>query len=116
MDTKDDGWRLRVDTTISLQGVISGIIGAAGTIGVAWFFLASDVKDLKSKDQSHDASILRLEVGQDRLKQDTKEQIRDLGNDVREQMRDVSSDVKQIRSYLMDNAAGARPEIKRWTR
>ncbi|QWE95665.1 hypothetical protein [Cupriavidus sp. EM10] len=107
---------MKFDPTINLGSVLSGIIGAAGTIIVAWFALAGDVRDLKNKDVSHDSSIARLEAGQDRLRQDTKEQIRDLGNDVREQMRDVSSDVKQIRSYLMDNAAGQRPDIKRWTR
>lgn len=116
MEAKDDGRRLRIDTTINLQGVISGVIGAAGTIVAAWFLLAGDVRELKNTDKGHDASIARLELSQDRLRQETKEQIRDIGSDMRDQMRDLSTDVKQIRGILMDNAAGARPDMRRWSK
>jgi hypothetical protein len=105
-----------IDTTFNLQSLLSGIIGAAGTIVVAWFALAGDIRDLKSTDRVHEASISRLEIGQDRLRQDTKDQIKETVGDMREQMRDLSTDVKQIRGILMDNAAGARPDIRRWTK
>ncbi|MCA3182746.1 MULTISPECIES: hypothetical protein [unclassified Cupriavidus] len=107
---------MKFDPTINLGSVLSGIIGAAGTIVVAWFALAGDVRDLKNKDVSHDASISRLEAGQDRLRQDTKEQIRDIAADMRDQIRDISTDVKQVRGILMDNSAGSRPDMRRWSK
>lgn len=107
---------MKIDPTLNVQSLLSGVIGAAGTIVAAWFMLAGDIRDLKSADRSHDNSIARLEAGQDRLRQDTKDQIKETVGDMREQMRDLSTDVKQIRGILMDNAAGARPEIRRWAR
>lgn len=116
MDTKDDGRRLRVDTTINLQGVISGVIGAAGTIVAAWFLLAGDVRELKNADKGHDASIARLETDVQRARQEAKDQLREVSADVKDKLNDMGSDVKDIRKMLFDNAAGTRPDIRRWAR
>lgn len=117
MELEDQGRRRwRIDTTINLQGLLSGAAGAAAAIILAWFALAGDIRDLRNKDVSHDASITRLETDMQRQRQETKDQLRDLSADVKEKLNDVSSDVKDIRKVLFDNAAGARPDMRRWSR
>lgn len=99
------GW---FDFTISLQwligAVISSLIGAV-TGAAIWFGLVSRVSALESQDREHGAHFARIE-----------ESMRQQRADVKEQLNDIGGDVKEIRKYLMDNAAGARPDIRRWSR
>ena len=97
-----------LDNTISLQWVI-GVVGSAfvgALIGAGiWFGLVGRVNALESVDKDHAAHFDRIErdIAQQRL-------------DVKEQLNGIGQDVKEIRGYLMDNAAGARPDIRRWSR
>lgn len=100
--TKKPRW---FDTTINLQHLFSAIIGAAIVLVVAWFGLVGRVQALEQKDGEHERRFVRLEGDLKQQRDDTTQQLRDIGGDV-----------KEIRRYLMDNVAGARPDIKRWTR
>lgn len=96
------------DVTISLQWMVSAIVSAlVGAItGTAiWFGLVGRVQALESKDIDHAAHFARIESDMRQQRQDVKEQLNDIGGDV-----------KEIRRYLMDNAAGARPDMRRWAR
>lgn len=105
MDTQHGKW---FDTRISLQWVIGAIMSAlvgAITGAAIWFGLVGRVQALESVDKDHIAHFARLErdMAQQRM-------------DVKEQLNGIGQDVKEIRGYLMDNAAGARPDIRRWSR
>jgi len=99
------GW---FDFTISLQWLIGAVISAlvgAITGAAIWFGLVGRVQALESRDQDHAAHFARIESD-----------MRQQRADVKEQLTDIGGDVKEIRRYLMDNAAGARPDIRRWAR
>lgn len=99
------GW---FDFTISLQWLIGAIISAlvgAFTGAAIWFGLVGRVNALEARDNDHVAHFARIESD-----------MRQQRADVKEQLNDIGEDVKEIRRYLMDNAAGARPDIRRWAR
>lgn len=91
--------------TVNLPTLIGSIAGCALGIVVAWFGLVGRVQALETKDVEHASHFARLEGEMRQQRQDVKEQLNGIGEDV-----------KEIRRYLMDNAAGARPDIRRWTK
>jgi len=99
------GW---FDFTISLQwlvgAIVSSLVGAI-TGAAIWFGLVSRVQALETRDQDHASHFARIESD-----------MRQQRADVKEQLNDIGGDVKEIRRYLMDNAAGARPDIRRWSK
>lgn len=72
---------------------------------VAWWSLVGKVAALEQHDVEQDARATRLEQALQQQRTDTAQQL-----------RDISGDVKDIRSYLMNNAAGARPDTRRWSK
>lgn len=105
-----------IDTTINLQTLLGSVIGGGIALAFAYFGVVRDVAALKQTDQEHERRFARVESDIRQTRDDTSQQLRAMGADMREQLNVVSNDVKDIRRYLMDNAAGARPDIKRWTR
>lgn len=79
--------------------------GAAWTVNVSYFQLVARVTAIEAKNVEQDQHMARIERAQVDLKNDTAQQLRDIGGDV-----------KEIRNYLLSNAAGQRPEISRWSR
>ena len=94
-----------LNTQINLQTLLGSVIGAAIALAIAWFGIVGRVQALEAKDVSHDARFVRIEGDMRQQRQDVKEQL-----------NGISEDVKEIRRYLMDNAAGARPDIRRWAK
>lgn len=78
--------------------------GAAWTVNVSYFGLVARVTAVEAKNVEQDQHMTRIERAQADLKNDTAQQLRDIGGDV-----------KEIRSILLNNAAGQRPEINRWS-
>lgn len=105
MDADKTGRRRWLDTTINLQNLFSAVLGAAVVVVLAWFALVGRVQALEAKDIEHDARFGRVDGDMRQQRQDVKEQLNGIGEDV-----------KEIRRYLMDNAAGARPDIRRWAK
>jgi len=102
------GKRKWFDTTISLQwlvGAAISAIAAAGATAAVWFSLVGRVQALELKDIDHAAHFSRIEAD-----------LRQQRADVKEQLKGIGQDVKEIRGYLMDNAAGNRPDMRRWSR
>lgn len=104
METKQERRRW-FDTTINLQNLFSALLGAAIVVVIAWFALVGRVQALEAKDIEHDARFNRVDAAMNQQRQDVKDQLNAIGQNV-----------EKIRDYLLDNAAGARPDIKRWTR
>lgn len=103
---------MKFDPTINLQGLLIWIVGAAisalsaaAATTAVWFALVGRVDKLELKDIEHDKRFLRVESDLNQQRMDTKDQLHAIGQNV-----------EKIRDYLLDNAAGQRPEIKRWTR
>lgn len=88
--------------------ILSAALSAGGTalaVNRSYFDLVSDVRSVKEENVMQNDRMTRIERSQADLKNDTAQQLRDIGGDV-----------KEIRSILLNNAAGQRPEINRWSR
>ena len=94
-----------LDTKINLQTVVSAMIGAAMMATAGWFALVGRVQALEQTDREHERHFVTIEAN-----------IRQPRDDTTAKLNDIGGDVKDIRRYLMDNAAGARPDFKRWTK
>ncbi|MEK6418418.1 MAG: hypothetical protein V4801_02360 [Burkholderia gladioli] len=79
--------------------------GSAFAVNQAYFSLASDVRSIKETNAAQDKRMDRIEKDQADLKNDTAQSLRDIG-----------ADVSYIRNYLLNNAAGARPDTRRWSK
>lgn len=104
MDAQGTGSRW-VETKINLQSLVSAIIGAAVMATTGYFALVGRVQALEQTDREHERHFANIEAN-----------IRQQRDDTTAKLNDIGGDVKDIRRYLMDNAAGARPDFKRWTK
>lgn len=116
MDSTKNGGSRWLDTKINLQNLVSAIIGAAVVASVAWFALVGRVQALEQKDSEHERHFSRVEADIRMQREETSQQFRTVTNDMKDQIGGIGNDVKEIRRYLMDNAAGNRPEIRRWAK
>lgn len=105
-----------IDPAINLQTLVASVIGGAVSLTIAYYGVIGRVSALEQKDREHDRQFSRVETDLRQQKDETTQQIRAISSDVKEQLNGVSSDVKEIRRYLMDNAAGARPDIRKWSK
>ncbi|MDE4917786.1 putative iron-regulated membrane protein [Cupriavidus metallidurans] len=105
MEAKENGRRRWIDTTINLQNLFSALIGAAVVVVIAWFALVGRVQALEAKDVEHDARFNRVDSALAQQRQDVKDQLNAIGQNV-----------EKIRDYLLDNAAGQRPDIRKWAK
>ncbi len=105
-----------IDTTINLQALLGSLIGGAIALAFAYFGVVGRVAALEQRDSEHERHFQRVESDMRQQREDTTQQLRGISADVKEQLNVMGSDVKEIRRYLMDNAAGARPDIRRWTK
>ena len=94
-----------IDTTVNLQSIFSALIGAAVVVVIAWFALVGRVQALEAKDIEHDARFNRVDASMNQQRQDVKDQLNAIGQNV-----------EKIRDYLLDNAAGQRPDIRKWAK
>lgn len=104
-DEKMGAARRFLDMTINVQSLVMALIGGVLAVSVAYVGIVSRVDKLEVREQGQDDRMTRIEQTQIQQK-----------NDTNQQLRDISSDVKDVRNLLMNNAAAARPEIKRWAR
>lgn len=93
------------DFTINVQSLIKWLIGLLIAAIVAWWTLVGRVAALEQHDTEQDARATRIEAAMQQQRTDTAQQL-----------HDISGDVKEIRNYLMNNAAGARPDTRRWSK
>ncbi|CAG9193458.1 conserved exported hypothetical protein [Burkholderia gladioli] len=92
----------------ALSVVLAAAISAGGTafaVNRSYFDLVSDVRSIKEKNAAQDERMSRIERDQT-----------DQRNNIDEKLRDINADLKEVRNYLMNNAAGSRPDTRRWSR
>lgn len=111
--TKKARW---IDTTVNLQTLAGSVLTGAVALAIAYYGVVGRVAALEQKDGEHERHFSRVEADMRQQREETNQQVRAISTDVKEQLSGVSNDVKEIRRYLMDNAAGARPDIRRWSK
>ncbi|VVE74036.1 hypothetical protein PCA31118_04666 [Pandoraea captiosa] len=104
-DEKPGAVRRFWDMTINVQSLAMALVGGILSIAIAYAGVVSRVDKLEAREQGQDDRMGRIEQTQIQQKADTNQQL-----------RDISSDVKDVRNLLMNNAAGARTDMKRWAR
>jgi TolA-binding protein len=94
--------------TVNWSLVLTAAMSAGGTawaVNASYFELVGRVTAVESKNAEQDQHMTRIEQSQAKLESSTTQQL-----------RDISSDLKEVRNYLLNNAAGQRPDIARWSR
>lgn len=94
-----------LDFTINVQGLVLWLALAASTGVGIYLGVVKDVQALQEKARTYDERFARTEADLRQQRQDTNEKLNAIGQNV-----------EKIRDYLLDNAAGQRPDIRRWTR
>ncbi|CAJ0811823.1 hypothetical protein LMG18101_01366 [Ralstonia flaminis] len=84
---------------------VDGVAAHANLRLLRYTTLLGRVQALEQTDREHERHFVSIEAN-----------IRQQRDDTTQKLNDIGGDVKDIRRYLMDNAAGARPDFKRWTK
>ncbi|WP_186107224.1 hypothetical protein [Burkholderia gladioli] len=119
MDEPQAAGRRRLDWTINVQTLVtaafSGLLGmlvAGGSAGALWFALVARVSTLEDHDKQQEAHFAQIERALDQQRNDVKEQLRGISQDV----KDTNAKIDDLSRQLYLNAAGSRPDTKRWAR
>lgn len=105
MEAQQEKPKRWLDFTINVQSlIVSMILAVVAGVGI-YLSVITDVKALQSKALTYDERFARTDAAIERQRQETTEKLNAIGQNV-----------EKIRDYLLDNAAGQRPDIKRWTR
>lgn len=105
-DAKAVGKARRIlDMTINVQSLAMALVGGILSVAVAYAGVVSRVDKLEAREQGQDDRMTHIEKAVEQQR-----------NDTRQQLSDIGGDVKEIRNYLLNNVAGQRPDIARWSR
>ncbi|WLE60278.1 hypothetical protein GIY62_06365 [Burkholderia plantarii] len=104
--------RRQFDTTVNVQTLVFSAIAAAGGAIVMWYSLVGRVSTLEDHDRQQEAHFQQIERALDQQRTDVKEQLRGIGQDV----KDTNKKLDDLSQQLYQNAAGNRPDTRRWAR
>lgn len=114
-DVQPRGRRI-FDTTINVQTLGAGLVGAAIAMVIAWFQLVGDVRELKAdtknKDAAQDERMTRIEQAAQQDRADNK----DRWGQVAAGMKEQSEKLDKLRDMMIQNSPAGRTEMKRWTK
>lgn len=94
-----------IDTTINLQTLVTGMIGAALALAVAYFTLVQRVSLIE-------ADVANLKTAQ----HDKQIQTENSLTEIKGSVHDTNDKIDKLTSFLLQNNAGNRPDTKRWAR
>lgn len=100
------------DFRISVQSLLIAVIGAVVTATVGWYGVIGRVSALEQRDREQEAHFARIERAMQEQRDDVRQQLRDINGSV----KDTNAKIDSLRDMLIQNSAGARPDIKRWSR
>jgi len=101
-DIQKPSW---VNTTINLQTLATGIVGAGIALAVAYFTLVQRVSLIE-------ADVANLKTSQ----HDKQIQTENSLTEIKGSVHDTNDKIDKLTSYLLQNNAGERPDTKRWAR
>lgn len=97
--------RRNLDMTVNVQSLLVSVGGLAVGAVVAWFSLVGRVQALEDHVKQLEASLAQQ-------RSDVKDSIRELSAAVEK----TNGKIDTLTQQLYQNAAGTRPETKRWAR
>jgi hypothetical protein len=92
-----------IDTSINIQTLVTGVIGAGIALTVAYFTLVSRVSLIE-------ADVANLKTAQ----HDKQVQTENSLTEIKGSVHDTNEKIDKLTNYLLQNNAGSRPETKRW--
>lgn len=93
------------DTSINVQTLATGIIGAAVTLAVVYFTLVGRVSILE-----HDVLDLQNSA------KDKQVQTENSLTEIKGQVHDTNDKIDKLTGFLLQNSAGQRPDMQRWSK
>jgi hypothetical protein len=108
-DAQKSRW---LDTSINVQTLATGIIGAAVALVVVYIGLIGRVSTLEIHDVEQEKHFDRIERTIDQQRSDINAQLRSIGSDV----KDTNTKVDKLNDQLLMNTAGNTPGIRRWSK
>ncbi|VVE77377.1 hypothetical protein [Pandoraea sputorum] len=112
MTTPGGGQKHPFDFRISVQSLLIAVVGAIAAATVAWYGVIGRVSALEQRDREQEAHFTRIERAMQEQRDDVRQQLRDINGSV----KDTNQKIDGLRDMLVQNSAGARPDIKRWSR
>ena len=100
------------DTTVNVQTLVTGIIGAGIALVTVYIALLGRVSTLEEHDKQQEAHFTRIESAMQEQRSDMRDQLRDISQSV----KDTNAKIDLLKDQLMANSAGNRPGIKGWTK
>lgn len=94
-----------LDMTINVQSLAMALVGGILSVAVAYAGVVSRVDKLEAREQGQDDRMTHIEKAVEQQR-----------NDTRQQLSDIGGDVKEIRNYLLNSAVAQRPDVARWSR
>jgi hypothetical protein len=101
-----------LDTSINLQTLATGVIGAAVALVVVYIGLLGRVSSLEIHDIEQEKHFDRIERTIDQQRSDINAQLKSIGSDV----KDTNTKVDKLNDQLLLNTAGNTPGIRRWAK
>jgi hypothetical protein len=101
-DTQKPRW---FDTTINVQALATGVIGAAIALTVTYFTLVQRVSLIE-------ADVANLKIAQHDKQVQTENSLAEIKGSV----HDTNEKIDKLTSFLLQNNAGNRLDTKRWAR
>lgn len=93
------------DATINMQTLVTAIIGAAVALAIAYFTLVTRVSVIET-------DVKNLKDGQHERQQSTENSL----NEIKGSVTATNSKIDQLTNFLLQNSAGQRPDIQRWSK
>lgn len=93
------------DTTINVQTLATGVIGAAIALTVTYFTLVQRVSLIE-------ADVANLKTSQ----HDKQVQTENSLTEIKGSVHDTNEKIDKLTNFLLQNNAGNRPDTKRWSR
>lgn len=93
------------DATINMQTLVTAIIGAAVALAIAYFTLVTRVSLIE-------ADVVNLKSAQHDKQQATENSL----NDIKGSVAATNSKIDQLTTFLLQNSAGQRPDMQRWSK
>lgn len=93
------------DTSINVQTLATGVIGAAITLAVVYFTLVGRVSLLE-------ADVANLKTSQ----HDKQVQTENSLTEIKGSVHDTNDKIDKLTSFLLQNSASQRPDMQRWSK
>lgn len=93
------------DTSINVQTILTGLLGAAVSLIIAYFTLVQRVALIE-------ADVTNLKTAQHDKQISTDNSLTEIKGSV----KDTNEKIDKLTGFLLQNSAGQRPDMQRWSK